>query len=460
MEYDMEQLPYSEEAEQATLGGLIIDIADEAWDKVADVISESDFYYPAHRLIYSAVARLVEQQRAVDVITLGDQLDSMKQLEKAGGKSYLAHLALNTPTSANVRAYAQIVRDFSLCRGLINAGTNIVSSARNTNGASPQELLDKAETEIFAIAERSDNRRDIWTTAKQTAKSVSLRLQALSDPEQRAAMVGLMTPWQEFNNKTNGLQKGDLIVVAGRPSMGKTTFAMNMASHIAGQGKAVAIFSVEMGADQLTTRVAASLSRVSLGKFQKGEFNQAEWTSVSRALQAMSNQRLFIDESATLSPIDVRSRARRLMRQEPDLALIVIDYLQLMTSGQRTESRVQEVAQISRSLKALAKELNIPVIALSQLSRKNMDRQDKKPILSDLRESGAIEQDADLICFVHREEMVETEEAKKAAARGKAEIIIGKHRNGETGTINLNFQGAHNLFTDEQEEITEFHSLT
>lgn len=451
----LNQVPYTEEAERAALGGLMVDTADEAWDKIADVLTEDDFYFEAHQQIFIAVRNLAEQRQPIDVITLSRALDDMRQLEKVGGQAYLAQLALETPTSANIRAYAQIVRDFSLFRQMITVGTGIVDRARQPEGQTPTDLLDQAETEIFAIAESSENHSEIWIPSDTVLKNAVMHIQNMTDPEKRASMQGAQTEWTDFNTKTNGVQAGDLIIVAGRPSMGKTTFAMNLATHVAMSGKPVGIFSIEMGADQLMTRIIASLAKVPLGKIMQGDLTSPQWNQITAASKLFKQARMFIDESATLSPIDVRSRARRLQRREGELGLIVIDYLQLMTSGQRTESRVQEVAQISRSLKALAKELNVPVIALSQLSRKNMDRQDKKPILSDLRESGAIEQDADLICFVHREEMLETDEAKKEALRGKAEIIIGKHRNGETGTVHLRFRGEYNKFENQTEDCYE-----
>lgn len=451
----LKQIPYSEEAERATIGGLIVDSENEAMDKIADVVHEEDFYFESHQHIFQAAKVLIEDRTPIDVITLAQQLDNMHKLERVGGQAYLAQLALDTPTSANIRAYAQIVRDFSLFRQMISVGTNIVDRARNPDGLTPIELLDKAETDIFSIAENSENRSEIWVDAKGAIKSAVERISALSDPKQREKFVGTQTGWDEFNEITNGVQKGDLVIVAGRPSMGKTTFAMNMATHIAMNGKSVGIFSIEMGAEQLMMRIISSLSNVSLKHILDGDINADEWPKINSAIKQFHQAKMFIDESATLSPIDVRSRARRLMRREGELGLIVIDYLQLMNSGTRTEGRVQEIAQISRSLKSLAKELEVPVIALSQLSRKNMDRPDKRPILSDLRESGAIEQDADLICFVHRPEMVTTDEEEAERLRGKAEIIIGKHRNGPTGTVNLRFKGQYNKFENASEEYFE-----
>ncbi len=451
----LKQIPYSEEAERATLGGLIVDVDDLAWDKVADIVSKDDFYFEAHQVIFEAAKSLSAEQKPVDVITLAQQLDNMHQLEKIGGQAYLAQLALETPTSANIRAYGQIVRDYSLFRQMIQVGTKIVERAHNPEGHTPTNLLDQAEAEIFSIAENSENKNEIWVTTKDALKSAHDKISALSDPTQREAFQGIQTGWEKYNEMTNGVQRGDLVIVAGRPSMGKTTFAMNMATHIALSGKAVGVFSIEMGAEQLMMRILASLSEISLKSIFDGTLDADEYPRLTGAVKQFRYAKMFIDESSTLTPIDVRSRARRLQRREGELGLIVIDYLQLMSSSGKVESRQQEISQISRSLKALAKELDVPVIALSQLSRKNMDRPDKRPILSDLRESGAIEQDADLICFVHRPEMVETDETAKEELRGKAEIIIGKHRNGPTGTIPLRFKGQYNKFEDPTEAYFE-----
>jgi replicative DNA helicase len=434
--------PHSTEAEQAVLGGLLIDQA--AWDQVGDVIVADDFYRPDHRLIFNALAELIGGGRPPDVVTCSEQLARRGQLEEAGGLAYLTGLIRDTPTAANARAYAQIVRERSLLRQLISAGREITSAAFASEGQSARDLVDEAEARVFAIAERSTGRRE-------GAVGVSTLLPPLIDKidewhSNPSALRGLATGFTDFDRKTGGLRPGDLVIVAGRPSMGKTTLAVNIAEYVAinpEKPSSVAIFSMEMPSEQLLTRMLSSIGGVPLNSIRSGQISDEDWVRVTAATSQLSGARIFIDETPGLTPTELRARARRVKR-EHGLELVVVDYLQLMQVPGTKENRATEIAEISRGLKALAKELGVPVIALSQLNRGVEQRQEKKPVMSDLRESGAIEQDADMILLIYREEVYD----KNTTKRGIAEIDLAKHRNGETGPFMLTFQGQYSRFAN------------
>jgi replicative DNA helicase len=435
--------PHSVEAEQAVIGGLLIDAL--AWDQIGDLIVADDFYRPDHRLIFAALAELIANGKPADVVTASGQLERSGQLETAGGLAYLGTLARDTPTAANVRAYAQIIRERSLLRRLISAGRAITAAAYSNDGRAARDLVDEAEQQVFAIAEQSTGRRD-------GAVKVSALLPVLIDKIDEwhtnpNTMRGLPTGFTDFDRKTGGLRPGDLVIVAGRPSMGKTTLAMNIAEYVAvnpGTRSAVAIFSMEMPSEQLLTRMLSSIGGVQLNAIRSGQISDEDWVRVTAATSQLSEARIYIDESAGLTPTELRARARRVAREEKGLGLIIIDYLQLMQVPGTKENRATEIAEISRGLKALAKELQVPVIALSQLNRGVEQRTEKKPVMSDLRESGAIEQDADMILLIYREEVYD----KNTPKRGVAEIDLAKHRNGEIGTFLLTFQGQYSRFAN------------
>lgn len=431
--------PHSLEAEQSVLGGLMLDNA--TWDQVADRLDEADFYRNDHRLLFRAIRRLAENSQPFDLLTLAEWLEDNNQLEEAGGFAYLGVLARDTPSAANVRAYADIVRERAIRRELIRASTEIADNAYDPRGRDTRELLDDAEKRVFAIAERGSRVRQGFASIKDLLARTVERIDILFERDN--PVTGIPTGWPDFDEKTAGLQRGDLIVIAGRPSMGKTALAMNIVEYAAIQIKCpVAVFSMEMPGESLIMRLVSSLGRIDQHKVRTGRLEEEDWPRLTSAVTMLSEARLFIDDSSSLSPTELRARARRLHRQEGQLGLIVVDYLQLMQVPGTTENRATEVSEISRSLKALAKELSVPVLALSQLNRTLEQRGDKRPIMSDLRESGAIEQDADLICFIYRDEVYNPDSPDK----GKAEIIIGKQRNGPIGTIPLTFLGQYTRF--------------
>jgi replicative DNA helicase len=435
--------PHSVEAEQAVLGGLLLDTS--AWDNVADVLRAEDFYRADHRLIFDAIGHLAAQNQPCDVVTVSEHLERASQLNDAGGLGYLGTLARDTPTAANVRAYAGIVRERSLLRQLLRAGTDIAASVFNNEGETARELVEVAESKVFAIAEQGSRGK------REGAVSIQTLMPGLIDQiddwhANPDGLRGLPSGFDEFDRKTGGLRPGDLVIVAGRPSMGKTTFAVNMAEYAALKGDvkaSVVIFSMEMPSEQLMTRMLSSIGRVQLGHIRSGQISDEDWPRITGAAGQLSESRIFIDETPALTPTELRARARRVKR-EHGLNLVVVDYLQLMQVPGTKENRATEIAEISRGLKALAKELSVPVIALSQLNRGVEQRVDKKPVMSDLRESGAIEQDADMILLIYREEVYDKNTTKK----GMAEIDLAKHRNGETGTFVLTFQGQYSRFVN------------
>ncbi len=430
--------PNSIEAEQALIGGLMLNA--EAWDKIADVVVAEDFYRKDHKLIFTALGNLVEDGSPCDVVTVSEYLDNRGELEQAGGLEYLATLANETAGAANARAYAKILRERSMLRALINAGNEISGSAFATDGRSASEVLDAAERLVFEIAEKGSRGQKGFRSLKQILPEAVDRIDALHRSD--GSITGVPSGYTEFDKLTAGLQPGDLVIVAGRPSMGKTTFAVNIAENAAiGSRIPTAIYSMEMPSQQLAFRMISSLGRVDQSHLRTGNFPDEDWSRINTAVQLMSDAPIFIDDTPSMSPTEIRARARRLHR-EHGLGLIVIDYLQLMQVEGTKENRATEISEISRSLKALAKELSVPVIALSQLNRGVEQRTDKRPVMSDLRESGAIEQDADVIVFIYREEVYTPETPRK----GIADVAIAKQRNGPIGDFLLTFVGRYTKF--------------
>ncbi|NCF51749.1 replicative DNA helicase [Gammaproteobacteria bacterium] len=430
--------PNSIEAEQSLLGGLMLDR--ESWDKIADVVAVHDFYRKDHRLIFAAIASLAEESNPCDVVTVSEYLDNRGELEAAGGLEYLATLANETPGAANARSYAKILRERSMLRALISAGNEISGSAFTTEGRSAAELVDAAERLVFEIAESGSRGRSGFKALKQILPDAVDRIDLLHQSE--GDITGIPSGYTELDKMTAGLQPGELIVIAGRPSMGKTTLAVNIAENAAiGSRVPTAIFSMEMPSQQLAFRMISSLGRVDQTHLRTGRFPDEDWSRINTAVQLMSEAPIFIDDTPGLSPTEIRARARRLQR-EHGLGLIVVDYLQLMAVPGSKENRATEISEISRSLKSLAKELALPIIALSQLNRSVEQRTDKRPVMSDLRESGAIEQDADLILFIYREEVYNQDTPRK----GIADIAIAKQRNGPIGDFPLTFVGRYTKF--------------
>ena len=430
--------PHSIEAEQSLLGGLMLD--HHSWDKIADVISEPDFYRRDHQLIFAAIASLAEDANPCDVVTVSERLDNRGELEQAGGLEYIASLANETPGAANARSYAKILRERSMLRLLITAGNEISGAAFTNDGRTASEIVDEAERLVFDIAESGSRGRSCFKALRHILPEAVDRIDVLHQSD--GDITGISTGFNEFDKLTAGLQPGELIIVAGRPSMGKTTLAINIAENAAiGSKVPTAIFSMEMPSQQLAFRMISSLGRVDQTHLRTGRFPDEDWSRINTAVQLMSEAPIFIDDTASLSPTEIRARARRLQR-EHGLGLIVIDYLQLMAVPGSKENRATEISEISRSLKALAKELSLPVIALSQLNRSVEQRTDKRPVMSDLRESGAIEQDADLILFIYREEVYNQDTQRK----GIADIAIAKQRNGPIGDFPLTFVGRYTKF--------------
>lgn len=439
--------PHSIEAEQAVLGGLMLD--KDAWDKVADIINEADFYRQDHRLIYDTIGELSNENHPIDVVTVSEWLENKNELDNVGGLSYLSALANNTPSAANIQAYAKIVRERSILRQLIHVANEIGECAFNPEGRDSTQLLDKAEQLVFEIADQGKRGQRGFQPIKDLLVNVVDRIDTLSYLE--TPITGIPTGYTDFDQKTSGLQASDIIVIAGRPSMGKTALAMNIAETVAIESKVpVAIFSMEMPAEQLVMRMLSSLGRVDQQKVRTGKLDDDDWPRLTSAMNILSEAPLYIDDTPALSPMELRARARRLKR-EHGLGMIVIDYLQLMHVPVSKENRATEISEISRSLKALAKEMNVPVLALSQLNRSLEQRTDKRPVMSDLRESGAIEQDADVIVFIYRDEVYNDDSPDK----GSAEVIIAKQRNGPIGKVRLTFLGQYTRF---ENYIHDIHS--
>ena len=428
--------PHSIEAEQSVLGGLLLD--NQAWDRMGDLLTDTDFYRDEHRRIFRQIRGLLERAKPADVVTVAEALDAAGEGDQTGGLAYLGELAANTPSAANIRRYAEIVRERAVLRQLVATADEIAADALNPLGRDAVTLLDEAESKIFRIAEAGAGHSEGFVHINPLLTQVVERIQELHDRDNPSDITGVPTGYHDLDSKTSGLQGGDLLIVAGRPSMGKTSFALNIAEHVAIEvGLPVAIFSMEMAGTQLAMRMLSSVGRLDAHRVRTGRLNDDEWSRLSFALGKMHEAPIYIDETPALNPIDLRARARRLHRQCGKLGLIVIDYLQLMSATSHGENRATEISEISRSLKGLAKELGVPLMALSQLNRSLEQRPNKRPVMSDLRESGAIEQDADIIMFIYRDEVYNPDTPDK----GVAEIIIGKQRNGPIGPTRLTFLG-------------------
>lgn len=430
--------PHSIEAEQAVLGGVFLD--PDNWMKVQERLRAEDFYRRDHQIIFQAIAALDEDGKPFDIVTVAEHLESHQQLDDAGGLTYLAGVAENTPSASNITAYADIVRKRSILRQLIHTTTEISDSIFNPMGRDSHEILELAEQSVFEIAEQESRGRKNYSSIKDLLVTALERVDELY--HKKSHITGVATGFDDFDNLTAGLQKSDLIIVAGRPSMGKTSFAINIAEHAALHDKmSVAVFSMEMPGEQLAMRMMSSLGRIDQHKVRTGKLEDNDWPRLTSAVEIMKDARLFIDDTPALTPGELRARARRIAR-EHGLDMVVVDYLQLMQLPGTPENRATEISEISRGLKSMAKELNIPVMALSQLNRSLEQRPNKRPVMSDLRESGAIEQDADVIAFVYRDEVYDEESQDK----GTAEIIVGKQRNGPIGTVRLAFLGQYTRF--------------
>jgi replicative DNA helicase len=426
--------PHSQEAESSVLGGLLLD--NNSWDKVADLLVEADFYRYEHRLVFSSITSLVNSNRPADVITVFEQMQSQGKAEEVGGLAYLNSLAQYVPSSANIRRYAEIVRERSILRKLVSVSDEIATSALNTNGRPVTNILDEAEQKIFSIGEEGSRMRQGFQSMDKLVVQLLDRVEEMS--QNPNDITGVPTGFFDLDRMTSGMQAGDLIVLAARPSMGKTALAINIAEHVALQEDLpVAVFSMEMGASQLAIRIVGSIGRIDQGRLRTGKLIDDEWPRLSDAIERLKTVSLSIDETPGLTTSELRASARRLARSCGKLGLVVVDYLQLMSGsgGGDGENRATELGEISRGLKMLAKELQCPVIALSQLNRGVEQRTDKRPMMSDLRESGAIEQDADVIMFIYRDDYYN----KDSKDPGVAEIIIAKQRNGPTGTVKLTF---------------------
>jgi len=433
--------PHSIEAEQSVIGGLLRDNA--AFDRIADMMQPEDFYRYDHRIIFEQIVRMINASKPADVITVFENLTQLGKAEDVGGLAYLNAMAQNTPSAANIRRYAEIVRDRSVLRQLITVADDISGQAFSPQGKETKEILDEAESRIFAIAEQGARGAAGWLAVQPLLTQVVERIDELYSRENQSEITGVPTGFIDLDRMTSGLQPGDLVIVAGRPSMGKTAFSVNIGENVAiDAGLPVAIFSMEMGGAQLAMRMLGSVGQLDQHRLRTGRLNDEDWPRLTHAIQKMNDAQVFIDETPALNPIEMRARARRLARQCGKLGLIIVDYLQLMQGSTPGDNRASEISEISRSLKGLAKELGCPVIALSQLNRSLEQRPNKRPVMSDLRESGAIEQDADVIIFLYRDEVYNPDSPDK----GTAEIIIGKQRNGPIGAVRLTWIGAYTKF--------------
>ena len=442
--------PQALEAEQSLLGGLLLD--NRKWDEIAGAVTAEDFYDQNHRLIFAAISSLQEDGKPVDIITVTEFLEKREQLEKAGGAAYISGLANNTPGVANILAYAEIVRDRAILRALILASNDIAETAYNPLERAPRDVLDYAEQKVFEISERDGRRRKEFTSLPELLARSIERIELLAESEE--TITGVPTGFYKLDEMTAGLQPGDLIIVAGRPSMGKTAFALNIAEYATLKKElTVAVFSMEMSGEQLSMRLLSSMGRINSNRVRTGQLEDADWLRLNSTMGILSKASMFVDDSVGLNPLELRSRARKLKREQGDLGLIIVDYLQLMdaSSTERQENRATQISSITRSLKMLAKELDVPVVALSQLNRSVEQRPDKRPVMADLRESGAIEQDADVIIFIYRDEVYNPDSENK----GTADIIIGKQRNGPIGPVKLTFLGECTRFENHAPEDFE-----
>ncbi|MCZ6578191.1 MAG: replicative DNA helicase [Gammaproteobacteria bacterium] len=435
---DLKVPPHSLEAEQSVIGGLML--VNRAWDEIADIINEQDFYRHDHALILRAISALAEDGKPYDIVTVSEWIGARGDLDSIGGLAYLSILANDTPTAVNIKAYANIVREYSVLRSLIQVGNEISASAYHSDGRPSKELIDEAERKVFLIAEQGAGNRQGFEAINELLGRAVKRVEEMYRSD--TALTGIATGFTKFDEKTSGLQNSDLIIVAGRPSMGKTSFAMNLAEHAAlNNDHSVAVFSMEMPGEQLALRMMSSLGRIDSHNLRTGKLDDHDWPRLISSVNMLSKAKLFIDDTGALNPTELRARTRRLKR-EHGLDLVIVDYLQLMQVGGTTENRATEISEISRSLKALAKELQVPIVALSQLNRSVEQRPDKRPVMSDLRESGSIEQDADVILFIYRDEVYNPDSPDK----GTAEIIIRKQRNGPIGSVRLSFLGQYTRF--------------
>ena len=433
--------PHSIESEQSVLGGLLLDNA--AWDRIADFVSHDDFYRYDHRIIFQHIVKLINSSRPADVITVFEALTNSGKADEVGGVAYLNALAQNTPSAANIRRYAEIVRDRGVLRKLITVADEISGNAFNPQGKEVKQMLDEAESKIFSIAEEGSRGAQGFQEIQPLLTQVVERIDELYSRDNTSDITGVPTGFADLDRMTSGLKPGDLVIVAGRPSMGKTAFSVNIGENVAIEaGLPVAIFSMEMGGAQLAMRMLGSVGQLDQHRLRTGRLNDEDWPRLTHAIQKMNDAQVFIDETPALNPIEMRARARRLARQCGKLGLIIVDYLQLMQGSKPGDNRASEISEISRSLKGLAKELGCPVIALSQLNRSLEQRPNKRPVMSDLRESGAIEQDADVIIFLYRDEVYNPDSPDK----GTAEIIIGKQRNGPIGAIRVTWMGMYTKF--------------
>jgi len=440
--------PNSIDSEQSVLGGLLLH--NDSWDRVVSILSTNDFYQASHRIIYDAIVTLLEHDKPADILTVKEQVIKTHNEDSIGGFAYLAQIADNTPTVSNIETYAKHVRELSVYRQLIKIGREIADTAFQPKDIEVNELLDLSEKKIFEIAEQvSRNKTDI-TNIKDIINDV---INTVHEMHEKKGFKGTETGFSELDKLTSGLQNGDLIIIAGRPSMGKTSLSMNIVEHVAIHNSIpVAVFSLEMPTEQLVIRMISSFGRIDSSKLRDGNMDDVEWNSFNHAVRAFEKNTILIDETPSITPTEIRAKCRRLKRQYPDLGLVMVDYLQLMTVHGKSENRVQEISEISRSLKSLAKEINVPVIAISQLNRGVESRtktgKGRMPQMADLRESGSIEQDADIIGFIYRDELYHDDVYTNPEEVGKADLRISKHRNGATGNIKLAFIGQYARFED------------
>ena len=440
--------PNSIDSEQSVLGGLLLH--NDSWDRVVNILSTNDFYQASHRIIYDAIVTLLEHDKPADILTVKEQVIKTHDEDSIGGFAYLAQIADNTPSVSNIETYAKHVRELSVYRQLIKIGREIAETAFQPKDIDVNELLDLSEKKIFEIAEQvSRNKKDI-TNIKDIIKDVVNRVHEM---QEKKGFKGTETGFVELDKLTSGLQNGDLIIIAGRPSMGKTSLSMNIVEHVAIHNSIpVAVFSLEMPTEQLVIRMISSFGRIDSSKLRDGDMTEVDWNSFNHAVRAFEENTILIDETPSITPTEIRAKCRRLKRQYPDLGLVMVDYLQLMTVHGKAENRVQEISEISRSLKSLAKEINVPVIAISQLNRGVESRtktgKGRMPQMADLRESGSIEQDADIIGFIYRDELYHDDAYSNPEEVGKADLRISKHRNGATGNIKLAFIGQYARFED------------
>ncbi len=440
--------PNSVDSEQSVLGGLLLH--NDSWDNVVNILGSDDFYQTSHRIIYDAIVTLLEHDKPADILTVKEQVIKTHDEDSIGGFAYLAQIAENTPSVSNIEAYAKHVRELSIYRQLTKIGKELADTAFNPKDIEVNDLLDLSERKIFEIAEQVSRNKQEVTNVKDIIKDVVNRVHEMQELK---GFKGTETGFSEFDKLTSGLQNGDLIIIAGRPSMGKTALSMNIVEHIAIHNSTpVAVFSLEMPTEQLVIRMISSFGRIDSSKLRDGDMSEIDWNSFNHAVRAFEDNTILIDETPSITPTEIRAKCRRLKRRYPDLGLIMVDYLQLMTVHGKSENRVQEISEISRSLKALAKEINVPVIAISQLNRGVESRtktgKGRIPQMADLRESGSIEQDADIIGFIYRDEVYHDDTYTNPEEVGKADLRIAKHRNGATGNIKLAFVGQYSRFED------------